>query len=302
MTIANCKLKIGRHAFARSFVNLQLAICNGRFAIVLATLLALAFSGCSLARTATVGLPARHTVRAEQLLVLSDFALESTHPLIQDLVVLRKQVASTLNLPLETKQVVVYLFSDEPTYERYLRANYPGLPPRRAYFIGTGDELAVYTFWGYQVQEDLRHEYTHGLLHASLPSVPLWLDEGLAEYFEVAGPAPGQINREYATKLATEVQNGWSPSLQRLEQLERVEQMQRADYRESWAWVHFLLHSSPESKQVLLDHLQSLRRGDSGELLSHRAKSKLRHPERDLREYVATLSTTAAVIRASSSR
>ena len=32
---------------------------------------------------------------------------------------------------------------------------------------------------------DLRHECTHALLHAVLPAVPLWLDEGLAKYFEV---------------------------------------------------------------------------------------------------------------------
>ena len=32
---------------------------------------------------------------------------------------------------------------------------------------------------------DLRHEATHALLHGSLPMVPLWLDEGLAKYFEV---------------------------------------------------------------------------------------------------------------------
>jgi hypothetical protein len=258
-----------------------------------------AMPGCSVGRTATVGLPARHTIRAEQLLVQSDFQLDETHPLIQDLVLLRKQVASTLGLPVESRPVVVYLFGDEATYHRYLQAHYPGLPRRRAYFIGTPDELAVFACWGLQVQEDLRHEYTHGLLHAALPSVPLWLDEGLAEYFEVAGSAPGQINREYVATLAAEVQSGWSPSLQRLEKLERVEQMQRADYREAWAWVHFLLHDSPESKASLCDYLQELRQARTVSPLSSLVKSRFRHPERGLRDYVAGLNSRATIIRAS---
>jgi len=278
----------------RSHNALSLACC-----LLPVVILACALSGCSFARHATVHLPARHTIRAEQLLVRSDFELDATHPLIQDLVVLRKQVAASLNLPLESKPVTVYLFNDDATYHRYLQANYPGLPPRRAYFIGTPEELAVFACWGHQVQEDLRHEYTHGLLHAALPNVPLWLDEGLAEYFEVAGPSPGQVNREYATKLAAEVQSGWSPSLQRLEQLEKVEQMQRADYRESWAWVHFLLHGSPESKQVLVDYLQELRSGRPATQLSSRVRAGLRNPERNLRDYVVSLQTPATIIRTS---
>ena len=35
--------------------------------------------------------------------------------------------------------------------------------------------------------------------------------------------------------------------------------MHRADYREAWAWVHYMLHSSPETRQVLLNYLHELR-------------------------------------------
>ena len=35
-----------------------------------------------------------------------------------------------------------------------------------------------------QFEADLRHECTHALLHAALPYVPLWLDEGLASLYE----------------------------------------------------------------------------------------------------------------------
>ena len=116
------------------------------------------------------GLPQRHSVAADQLVVMSDLKLGGHHPLVEELKVLRDQVHETLQLPEDEKgeKVTVYLFSNEMEYRKYIQETYPGLPFRRAYFIGTPDKLAVYTFWGDKIREDLRHEYTHGLLHASL--------------------------------------------------------------------------------------------------------------------------------------
>ena len=48
----------------------------------------------------------------------------------------------------------------------------------------------VFAYKSKALPVDVRHEGTHGLLHAALPMVPLWLDEGLAEYFEVPGRQP----------------------------------------------------------------------------------------------------------------
>ena len=216
-------------------------------------------AGCRTARPDAAQLPVKHVVRSEQLLVVSDVELRKDHALIQDLIQLRQDVAHELQLPLEGRDVVVYVFADKPKYQKYLDKTYPGLPPRRAYFVGTPRELAVYTFWGDNIQEDLRHEFTHGLLHAQLKDVPLWLDEGLAEYFEVPRSTPNAVNREYARKLGIAIANNWEPDLERLESLQDVIQMQRADYQESWAWVHFLLHNSDDSHEVLLNHLQELR-------------------------------------------
>ena len=38
---------------------------------------------------------------------------------------------------------------------------------------------------GDHLRTDLRHELTHALLHGVLKDVPLWLDEGLAGFFEL---------------------------------------------------------------------------------------------------------------------
>ena len=230
--------------------------------------------GCRTPKRPALALPARHSIHSGQMTVLSDFRLPADHTLIQDLVVLRKQVSVALKLPEQREKVLVYIFDNEKKYRDYLNRAYPGLPSRRAYFVGTPDELAVYTYWGERIQEDLRHEYTHGLLHATLRTVPLWIDEGLAEYFEVAGARPGTVNTEYAGRLAASLANGWKPDMARLERLEEFSQMQHVHYQEAWAWVHFLLHDEG-TRDVLLGYVFDLRTQQRPTPLSVRLREHL---------------------------
>lgn len=256
----------------------------------LALLFALA-TGCR-GPGANPSLPRRMAAQSDELKLMSDLKLPKNHPLITELEDLQGQVATTLDLPQQKQQVVVYLFSDETRYAQYLQTAYPQLPPRRAYFVGTSSELAVYAFWGDKIQEDLRHEYTHGILHACLKNVPLWLDEGLAEYFEVT-ERPGW-NAEYAAGIARAVAGGWKPDIERLERLDAVAEMQKWDYQESWAWVHFLLHASPETRTLLLDYLHELRENPNPESLSIRLKRSIPTIDQRFQSYAAALGTPLA--------
>ena len=227
---------------------------------------AVAAGGCAGPNLKTAGLapltgpprPGAHSVRVENLVVKSDAELTADDPLVADLARLRSDVTAALELPPATRDVTVYLFPDEPAYRTYLDYMHPGLPPRRAYFVGTGSALHVYTFLGDRTAEDLRHETVHGVLHACLPGVPLWLDEGLAEYFET--PRPGDANADYPETLARAAADGWRPDLARLEALEDFAALSRRDYAESWAWVHLLMTGD---RTVLLDHLAGLGPGGS---------------------------------------
>jgi hypothetical protein len=233
-------------------------------------------------------LPKKTAIRSQSLHVLTDNRLAKDHELLVDLNRLKKEVTNQLELPEAQQQVVVYLFGDEKRYRDYLAKEYPTLPPRRAYFVGTSKELAVYTYWGDRIQEDLRHEYTHGVLHAALKEVPLWLDEGLAEYYELKGP-PGQVNREYVARLGQQLSQGWSPRIERLETLLTVDQMRREDYRESWAWVHFMLHSSDATRDVLVAYLRDLRTESQPVLLSARLRNEVPGMEARFASYVGSL-------------
>ena len=238
-----------------------------------------------------ISLPSKHSVRSDQLLVQSDFRISPDHELIHNLKQLRHQVYEHLELPVQQRPVTVYLFDHEQAYRQYLAKMYPGLPHRRAYFFKTSKELAVFTYWGDRIQEDLRHEFTHGLLHASLKNVPLWLDEGLAEYFEVAGDQPGELNSNYPSELTAKIGNGWTPDLTRLENLEEFADLQRLDYQESWAWVHFMLHHTPETREALIGYLGDLRTQNEPYRLSNRLKVAQVDFENRFLSYVASLNT-----------
>ena len=205
------------------------------------------------------GLPVAHSLRTTGFIVQSDFRIADNAPIIQELETLKQQIGQSLQLPAQRDPVVVYLFSDESGYRSYMEKTWPALPQRRAYFIGTSRELAVYSFHGPGVEEDLRHELTHGLLHASLKTVPLWLDEGLAEYFEVRGTNVGEPHHDHLRTLRKTLSSGWRPSLAELEGITDFQKMTQRDYAESWAWVHYLLHSHSQGESVLQNYIAGLR-------------------------------------------
>jgi hypothetical protein len=117
----------------------------------------------------------------------------------------------------------------------------------------------------------------------------LWLDEGLAEYFEVPRGFRG-LNRAHLEQLSGRLEQGqWAPNLARLETLNPQFDMTLEDYAECWAWVHFLLESPMESHGLLPDFLADLRRHGTAQPISARLRQLGRDPERALVEHVRRL-------------
>ena len=91
---------------------------------------------------------------------------------------------------------------------------------------------------------------SHGYLHSVVPSIPLWLDEGLAECSEVPRARNGMNTSHYAL-LTKKLREGWRPDLARLESLSSAAEMTQLEYAESWAWAHFLLKTTPQRRWLL---------------------------------------------------
>jgi Protein of unknown function (DUF1570) len=234
-------------------------------------------------------LPDAHQLPVGQLVFHSDFELPRDHRLVRELTLERDDVCNTLGLATTDEPIEVYLFRDADRYREYLLRNFPSVPSRRAFFLETDTRLAVYAHWSDRVAEDLRHEVAHGYLHAALPDLPLWVDEGLAEYFEVPRGLGG-LNQPHVDLLSDSIErDGWKPNLKRLESLSNAAQMDQRDYAESWAWVYFMLHSPPERRELLTGYLADLRAKGRAEPLSARLAAKNAAPERPLTQYLATL-------------
>ncbi|HEY1066370.1 MAG TPA: hypothetical protein VGE52_09685, partial [Pirellulales bacterium] len=195
-----------------------------RRAVLAAALAAVAKLGCTAARP-QLNLPTDHIVERGQLVVYTNLALAKDDPLLVELEAVRSDLAEVLALDIPPEMVRVYLFGSASEYDKYMKTAFPTLPPRRAFFIQTESRLIVYAHKNDLLREDLRHETTHGYLHAALPHVPIWIDEGLAEFFEPPRESAG-LNRAHVELLVEDLAGGrWSPDLMRLERANQLHDM-----------------------------------------------------------------------------
>jgi hypothetical protein len=234
-------------------------------------------------------LPDAYHIRVGQLHFHSDFELSKTNRNVRDLVAERDYIHRTIGLPAGDEVIEVHLFADGERYAQFLKRHFPTVPSRRAFFLETDSRLAVYAHWSDRMAEDLRHEVAHGYLHAVVPGIPLWLDEGLAEYFEVPAVQQG-LNPPHLALLSDMMEHdGWQPDLGRLERLRDASQMDQRDYAESWAWVYAMLHSEPEQREVLTRYLAEIYSNGMAEPISRRLASHSEKPEKTLATYLANL-------------
>jgi hypothetical protein len=236
-----------------------------------------------------VDLPERFTVTLDQLVVHSNFELPTQHRLLQEINAERVDVSSELNLPISNETIHVYLFKEAQQFYDFIRQKYPNFPDRRAFFLETDTRLTVYAYWGDRVADDLRHEVCHGYLHSMVQNLPLWLDEGLAKYFEVPRGTHG-LNSTLLVELDKQAKQGrWRPDIRRLESLRSPADMTEIDYAEAWAWVHWLLQTDPAHKSLLQEYLADLRRTGTPTPLSLYVRRLGGDPEHDLFDYVVRL-------------
>jgi hypothetical protein len=222
--------------------------------------------------------------QAGQFLCHADFPLAPHEELLREVALLERDLTTLLGAPPVREPVHLFLFHDKTTYQAYLKQYFPRVPYRRALFIKARGPGMVFAFQGSEFEIDVRHESTHALLHAWLPSVPLWLDEGLAEYFEP--PRAARFARHpHLADVQRLVRAGQTPRLAQLEGLSSLESMGREEYRDAWAWVHFLLHGPPEARYELLRYLDDLAAGGEPPRLSERLRRKMPDLERQIREH-----------------
>ena len=189
----------------------------------------------------------------------SDVPLSRMQTIISEIAQLQSDLKNYLAIPEAGEKIELCVFSTEKAYLNFLRHEFPGAPQdRRALYIKKeGRPGIVLLQKTNDFEVDLRHEMTHAIIHASIESVPIWLDEGLAKYFEQR-PKDRAFRNPYLSEVRRAARFGVVPSLERLENLEHIGEMDVREYRQSWAWVHYLIHGSSQTHQLLANYLQML--------------------------------------------
>ena len=182
-----------------------------------------------------------------------------------------------------------FLFKDAPAYRPY-KQRAAGRPTEHAGLFFAAEDANYVSMQAEPEEEALHiiyHEYVHYFLSLNLAYIPVWLNEGLAEYYstfeaDASGARIGLPIRKHLSWLRA---NAWMP----LESLFAVSQESR-DYNEgtrmgtfyaqSWMLVHYLLHGAGGGNPDVSTFLDSLRDGASVE---EAARSLFRSRGEDLR-------------------
>ena len=188
----------------------------------------------------------------------ADYSLENEYEIPRELANIQKDLSQYLAIPHPRETIEVFFFQSKDTYKRFLGKELQNAPfDREALYYKQKGPGMVLVYQKPGMMEDLRHEMTHAFLHASLPYIPLWLDEGLAEYFEKPRETRARIN-PYFSNVSRKIMFGQVPSLARLEKMRYFDQMGVNEYCDAWSWVHFLIHHTRETHQMLAGYLRLL--------------------------------------------
>jgi hypothetical protein len=196
-----------------------------------------------------------YVVQRDQLYVHTNFYLPPTHGLLAELVGLKQRVLDAVDMPASNESIHVYLFRSPRELAAFSSQTGDPILKRSAYFIQDATSLRVYASWTYEVERDLRHELTHAYLHSCQYEVPLWLDEGLAEYFEVPANEIGQHSQHLQELSTAMIAGDLDLELTRLAEITDPIELTSQDYGIAWLWVTHLLEE-PNANQDLLKLLR----------------------------------------------
>jgi len=191
----------------------------------------------------------------------------------------------------------------KPKYKGKIQNNVNG------YFFGDGDHsfIALTTdAGGGQAYEVIFHEYQHFILNNNLPNPPLWLDEGLAEYYSAFEPRyEGRevlLGRAVGRHVLALRKAALMPLRKLLEINHRSPEYNEANkaglfYAQSWALAHYLMVGNNGKRQPQFARFISLiGNGQPTEASFREAfQADYKTIEKELQDYIASYMFPATV-------
>lgn len=181
------------------------------------------------------------------------------------------------------ERMPLYLFKTEQQYERFLQEHDIDASHSGGMFFVTHKLQGLATWSDRRSRrktiEVLQHEGFHQFAwHAIGPSLPVWLNEGLAQYFEHAviaddgGMSLGLTSRPRIERVKAAIKQGDALpviALMRISSVQWTRVLRNNPdkahllYAQSWSLAYFLIHGDDaEHQPKLLDYLKRLANGD----------------------------------------
>lgn len=236
-------------------------------------------------------------LRSPHFTFFSDASERTTRKIALDLEQLRSALAQ-LNPDLELASPVptwIYVFKSTSSFAPY-RLFYEGRQQSAGGYFVThpyGNYVAINADPRRDATQLIYHEYLHHVLANNYLDLPLWLNEGLAEYYSTFAVVGGEAKVGLPLQLHVFWlrDNAMIPLPQLLEMSTDSRDYNEGSrrgvfYAESWALVHYLLNGRPERRQQTAHYLQELASGARSAEAFQKAFGDLHLLERDLRAYV----------------
>lgn len=233
-----------------------------------------------------------HEIRTPHFTVLSDADPRAAAEIARELETLRAVLTGLgAGLLVDTaKPVHVYAFRNTRRFDPYAGDLARGGKDLAGYHASGLDRSVIAIDLGAvgEPMHTAHHEYLHEVMNNTFPGVPLWLNEGMAEYYSTfhATPRGAEIGRP----VVDHVEYLRTMPLLPLKSLFAVgvddpayNEGSKAGvfYAESWALVHYLMTEKGERRRGFLRYLSRLAAGEEAEL-----GGDLDALEKELRAYV----------------
>ncbi|MGE5236890.1 MAG: tetratricopeptide repeat protein [Acidobacteriota bacterium] len=212
-------------------------------------------------------------LRVGEITLLSDAGKHATIELAKDLETMRAAMAKATHLATRTPlPMVIVVFDDERMFRGYAAAitGHPEKHVGGAFGGGPDGGVIILDHSDSAASERiLYHELTHYFVNNTAPHVPLWLDEGLAEYYSTFHRSGNEA--EVGKPLVDHIQTLRGGRLIPLDALFAVTHASKeyndADhqtlfYAESWVVVHYLVVGNAHRRGELGNFLARLAGGE----------------------------------------
>ncbi|HEY7289054.1 MAG TPA: tetratricopeptide repeat protein [Vicinamibacterales bacterium] len=275
-----------------------------RFCAVIAAVAAIVAASPSVAECAWTILPnGSLTIVGDQSpSTLRDVAIQ-----IAEFRAVMSDLIKNADRPLSVPTVVIVV-GDRKSMESLVPL-YNGKPATVAGYFGQGPDLNYIVMSVDRLDESTKtiyHEYTHLLLRNAVRSLPLWVSEGLAEFYSTYAVAERGKAVEVGRRITEHIEflAGHYVALQELLTVDRSSPMynegerQSLFYAESWAFTHYLMMARPGGAAALMQYAADITDGRAPlDAFNHAFGSSPADLDKELVQYLRRPTLPAVRIR-----